>query len=271
MKKYIFITLFMLASLVILLLPLDIITKNNEIDYELIKEAEPTYVYYVSNNQIVGVPIKFDEKNKYELIDAVFKHLTEKSNSVARQYHTKVNLNSKLLSYELRKDDIYLEVTDNFFEIDEEDILFALAQILYTYKELGFDEVYVTNNGKIISQMGDVVMVDGLNELPVNLDVSTTSYDAKIVKITYYYADNSKTFINHIINQNEDELSFTLNKLINFLNKEYKTNVELHSFTKDPYYLTVNLKCAEKDSHIIKQTIGKSLNIKEENIKIEYD
>ena len=263
-----FITLFILTSLIILLLPKDIITKKSEIDYEVIKEIEAKYVYYISDHKLVGVPIITEDVNKYELITLVFKYLTEKSNSVAKKYHTALNLNTKLVAYELRGDDIYLEVTDNFLQIEKEITLLALAQVLYSYKELGFSEVYITNNNKIIDQMADVVMLSGLDELPVNLDISSTSHNTKKVKITYYYKDNTKTFINHIINQNEDELAFTLNKLIKFINEEYKMSVSLIDYKKGTHYLTVNLSCKDEDIEIVKRIISKNLNIKPENIII---
>ena len=109
------------------------------------------YVYYVKDNKVIGVPIEKKNNDKYELIDLTFKYLTEKSNSVSIDYNTYLNLNAKLSSYEIRGSDIYLEVSDNFFKINNKDILFALAQVLYSYKELGFRDVYITKDKKIIS------------------------------------------------------------------------------------------------------------------------
>lgn len=266
MKKYMFCTLFILTSLVILLLPKDIMTKKQEIDYEILEEKAPLYVYYVNNNKIYGVPIECREENKYKLIELAFKYLTEKSNSVDEIYYTCLNLNTKLVSYEVRKNDIYLEVTNNFLEIKEGNVLFALAQVLYSYKELGFDEVYITNNGKIIEQMANVILYDGLDELPVNLDVSTLSHNTKTVKIVYYYKNQTKSFVNHIINFNEDELAFTLKKIIDFVNKEHNTDIKLIQFQKTAQFLTVDLSCKEEDEVIIKKILMNNLNINETNI-----
>ena len=162
MKKYLIFIIFILFLLVILLIPKDFKNKDNEIYYEVINEKEVFYVYYIKDNKVIGVPIERLNNDKYELIDLTFKYLTEKSNSVDIYYNTYLNLNAKLSSYEIRGADIYLEVSDNFFKIDNEDILFALAQVLYSYKELGFSDVYITKDKKIISNMNNVVMYDGI-------------------------------------------------------------------------------------------------------------
>ena len=189
MKKYIFFTVFILSTLIILLTPKDIITKEYKIEYELIENKDYIYVYYVSDERLVGVPIYSKEKDKYKLIDLVFKYLTEKSNSVGLEYQTLLNLNSKLLSYELRGKDIYLEIDDNFLNIKNEVTLLALSQLLYTYKELGYKEVFIEHEGEILDQMSSVILYDGLNELPVNLIANTSSVNSKTIKITYYYKD----------------------------------------------------------------------------------
>jgi hypothetical protein len=143
MKKFIFSTIFVLSSIVILLLPKDIITKKYEIEYEVIESKKTSYIYYLEHDMVVGVPVELNEDNKFKLIELVFKYLTEKSNSVDPIYHTCLKLNSKLLSYEIRNDDIYLEVTNNFFEINDEDALYALAQVLYTYNT--FYSFFISN------------------------------------------------------------------------------------------------------------------------------
>ena len=183
MKKFIFGTILLLSSISILLLPKDIIPKNYEIEYEVIETKKTSYIYYLEQDMLVGVPVEIAEVNKFKLIEIVFKYLTEKSNSVNPVYHTCLKLNAKLLSYEIRNNDIYLEVTSNFFEIDDKDVLYALAQVLYTYKELGFTEVFITKDNQIIKQMADIILYNGLTELPVNLDVSTSSNQTKIIKI----------------------------------------------------------------------------------------
>ena len=153
MKKYQVFIILILITLVILLLPKDIITKKNEIFYEVITEDELIYVYYVKDKKVIGVPLRKSNVDKYEQINLTFKYLTEKSNSVSSLYDTYLNLNSKLVSYEIRGDDIYLEVSDNFFDVDKKDIIFILAQVLYSYKELGYSEVYITKDRKILDYL----------------------------------------------------------------------------------------------------------------------
>ena len=268
MKKYMCITVSILFLLIILLLPKDIIPKKIEIDYEVIKQDTPVYIYYVKNENIIGYPIHIEEKNKFKLINIVFTYLTEKSNSVSKEYHSELNLSSKLLSYDIRNNDIYLEVSDDFYKIKDEDTILALAQVLYTYKELGYDEVYLTKDGKIKSQMADVILYDGIKELAVNIDMKNTSSSTKTVRITYYYKDKTKGFINHIINKNEDEISFKLKKLIEFVNKEYKLDVKLVNIIKTDEFLNINLTCSSNDTMILKELLIKNLSVKEHNIII---
>ena len=268
MKKYLFFIIFILFLLVILLIPKDFKNKDNEIYYEVINEKEVFYVYYIKDNKVIGVPIERLNNDKYELIDLTFKYLTEKSNSVGIYYDTYLNLNAELSSYEIRGADIYLEVSDNFFKIDNRDILFALAQVLYSYKELGFSDVYITKDKKIISNMDNVVMYDGIDELNVNLDIISTKYETKNVKIIYYYEDDSKLFINHIIDFHEDEVTFKMKKIIEFINKEYKTEITLNNYKMTKYTITVDLNCKEKDIEIIKKLLSDNLNIKKDNIII---
>ena len=268
MKKFIFSTILILSSIVILLLPKDIIPKSYEIEYGMIGTKRTSYIYYLEKDMVIGVPVEIQEDNKFKLIELVFKYLTEKSNSVNPMYHTCLKLNSKLLSFEIRDDDIYLEVTSDFFEIDDDDALYALAQVLYTYKELGFTEVFITQDNQVIKQMADVILYDGLTELPVNLDISTSSSQTKTIKIEYYYKNQTKSFINHIINANQDETKYIVEKLINFVNKEYNTHITLINLEKNKYSIKVELQCNNEDSIIIKELLLKNLDINEQNIII---
>ena len=267
MKKYIFSVIFILMSLIIILLPKDNITKKYEIEYEMIDYKEYIYVYYVDNGKLIGIPIEVTNNDKFILIETVFKYLTEKSNSVI--YETYLEVNSKLTSYEIRGDNIYLEVNDIFLDLKDKKTLLGLSQILYSYKELGYKEVFILNDGKIIEQMHNVVLYHGLNELPVNLLNNTTSINTKVIKITYYYKNNTKSFVNYIVDYNEDESTVVLSKLIEFINSEYNINLKLIDFNKYNYVMSLRLSCEEKDVLIVKKIISDNLNIEKENIIIE--
>ena len=268
MKKYMLYTISILFLLIIILLPKDIIPKKYEIDYELIKEENIKYIYYVKEENVYGYPVVIEESNKFKLIPIVFSYLTEKSNSVSKEYHTKLNLNSKLVSYEIINNDIYLELSNEFYNMKKDDAILALAQVLYSYKEMGFDEVYFKKDGKIESQMASVILSNGLKDMAVNLDMANTTNKIKTVKIIYYYKDKTKGFINHVINSNEDETTFKLQKIIKFINKEYKVEVKLLNVSKTDTDLTIYLNCNEKDLPIVKKLLIKNLGIKEENIVI---
>ena len=49
------------------------------------------------------------------------------------------------------------------------------------------DFCILTKDKKIISNMDNVVMYDGIDELNVNLDIISTKYETKNVKIIYYF------------------------------------------------------------------------------------
>ena len=82
MKKYMVSVISLLFIAVMLLLPVNVFKKNIKIDYELEKERVKTYVYYVADKEVVGVPIYDISSNKYTQIKEVFMYLTQKSNYV---------------------------------------------------------------------------------------------------------------------------------------------------------------------------------------------
>ena len=226
------------------------------------------YVYYVKDGNIIGIPLEA-QKDKYENISLAFKYLTEKSNIAPVSYQTNLNLNSKLVSYEIRNNDIYLEVSDEFLSVKPSNTTLLLSQVLYTYKEMGFDEVYILNKGEIIKEMSSVVLANGLTELPVNLIADTTSHNSKTIKVTYYYKNSSKFFINYIVNQDTDELKFKIEKLIEFYNNEYDMNLRLKNVIKDKNYLSIELEGNIKEVEILKELIKKNVDIKNINISVE--
>ena len=199
----------------------------------------------------------------------VFKYLTEKSNFVSTIYNTNLNLSSKLLSYEIRNNDIYLEVNDHFLNIKQANTLLALSQVLYSYKDLGYDEVYILNKGEIIKEMSSVVLDGGLKELPVNLMSNTTSYNSKTIKITYYYKNGTKSFLNYIVNSNIDDLEFKVEKLIDFYNNEYNSSIKLISIMKDIKAIYLKVEGSEQDITLLMNLISK--NIEEKNIHINFE
>ena len=143
MKKYIFAVILILSCLLIVLIP----KKQPELSYEYLEETAKITVYYVSDNKIIGVEMKKVSTNKYEAIEEVFLYLTANANS--SNYSSYLNLSTRLVSYEIRRDTIYLNVSNDFFRVDEENVNLLLAQILYSYQELGYKEVYLKSDDKI--------------------------------------------------------------------------------------------------------------------------
>ena len=258
MKKYMLFVLSILLVVVFSLLPINIFNTKYPIDYELEKADEVNYIYFIEDNDVIGVPIYNLSENKYTKIKEVFLYLTEKSNSVDVKYNTYLNLNTKLISYEIKKDDLFLELSGDFFKMEKEVSLFALAQILYTYKELGFQNVFLKNNGEVIKQVSGYVTYNGITTLPVNLVMASTSTNTKTIKIKYNFKDNTKSFINYVTNYDTNEVSFVLEKLIEFVNLEYQTSIKLINVNSSKNYLKITLELKSDEVEIIKKIINEN-------------
>ena len=268
MKKYISIVILTLSTVITILIFDLFITNKKEISYELIQNDSYKYVYYVKDDELIGVPIKMENMSKYELIEVYFEYLSSKSNSVSKEYHTKLVLSSTLLSYEIKNTDLYLEVSDNFFDISSEDITYAIAQIVYSYQEIGYEEIFLIHNKEVVKEMGDIILYNGVSEVAINIQTIATSINRKKVKISYYYKNNTKTFINYFINENQDETTFKLNKIIEFLNTEYMTNITLDNYFKTDDELIIGITCQESDIKLIEKLLFNNFEIDKDNLKI---
>lgn len=260
MKKYMFGVISLLMAVVLFLLPNNLFGNRIKINYELEKEKEAIFIYYVVENEIIGVPIYNISTDKYTQIKEVFMYLTEKSNGVNEKYETYVNLNTKLISYDVIHDSIFLEINDSFFVMDEEDTNYTLGQILYTYQDLGFKNIFLKYEGKIVEQVNSIPIYNGINNLAINISYKANSINTKTVKVIYCYKDYSKSFINYIINSNEDNMSFILEELIQFINDEYEYNVSLISYKNTNNYLNLSLKINESEEKIVKKIINENIN-----------
>jgi len=260
MKKYMIIVILILFSIVVLLIPNNIFSKKNKLEYGIIDESNPNYVYYLKNDEIVGVPIYTLSTNKYKLIEEVFEYLTSKSNSVSELYETTLNLSSQLLSYEIIGNKIFLDLSNEFMKTESNDIKYALAQIKYSYLELGFEEIYLKNNNKQIIQLNDYVLTNGIGDLPVNINIMARTNSRKVIKVNYFYKDKIKTFINYVIDDTTSEISFVLENLITFLDKEYQKNIELVAINYFDDTLTITIDADDLDQEIIKELIISNIN-----------
>ena len=259
MKKYMISVISILFVIVLFLLPTNIFKNKIEITYELEKEKNITYVYYGLEGEIVGVPIYDISSNKYTQIKEVFMYLTTKSNYINEKYETYLNLNAKLVSYEVLNDDIYLEIDNSFFKIDNNNTNLVLGQILYTYQELGFKNIYLKHNGNILSQVNSIPTYNGINNLAINVLYKANSTNTKTVKVIYSYKDNSKGFINYIINSDIENSLFITNELIEFINLEYDYNVSLISLKRVNNYIDLKLKILDNEKEITKKIINENL------------
>ena len=268
MKKYIIGVLFTLSTVITILLTNIIMSGKLDIKYELIENSSHRYIYYVKGEELIGVPVKLENKSNYELIETYFEYLTSRSNSVGKEYHTALVLSSQLLSYEIKNKDLYLEVSDNFMRVDDSDWIYVIGQLVYSYQELGYEEIYIIHDKKIVSELGNIVLYNGVSEVGINIENLATTQDRKKVKISYYYKNDTKTFINYFINGTEDETKFKLNKIIAFLNNQYKRNITLDNFANNGSELTVYLTCQNEDIKLIEKLLFNNFNINKNNLKI---
>ena len=235
-KKYIFGVISLLVLFIFIVIPKD----KKELSYQYLEEAPKITVYYVDDNKLIGVLLPYESENKYDLIKETFNYLTEKANSTA--YQSMINLSTKLVSYEVRNKTLYLNLSDDFFRTNLENTTLAIGQIFYTFKELGYVDIYLLNNNEIIRQIGDCFLEEGIkSNLLVNFEVVSKTLETKTIRIEYVYQNNNKTFMNYIIDLEEDEIKFKLERLISFVNKEYEGNLKLLSFEKNVNELIVLL------------------------------
>ena len=266
MKKYVFIVLFLLVLSIIILFPRDFDNKNIKIDYEIIEEKTPNYVYFVKDDKVYGLDLILNSKSKYELIEEVFLYLSEKSNSVSEEYYTSLNFNTKLLSYSINQNNLFLEVSSDFFNTSKEDSKYALAQIYYTYKELGFNDIYITYNGKILDTFHDNILTNGINVLNTNLIDLSTSKNKSMVEVIFYYLNDTKCVMNYVVNENLDLIEFEIEKIIEFMGDECDINIILIDLKHNEDYIDLTLKIDEKDRLKIEKIIKENFT----NIKINF-
>lgn len=268
MKKYMLGVLFSLSTVITILLTSIIMSEKLDIKYELIKSSSYKYIYYIKDEELIGVPVKLENSSNFELIEVYFEYLTSKSNSVGKEYYTSLIPSSELLSYEIKNEDLYLEVSDNFMKVDNSDWVYVIGQLVYSYQELGYEEIYIIHNKKIVSELGNIVLYNGVSEVGINMENLATTQDRKKVKITYYYKNDTKTFINYFINDTEDETKFKLNKIIDFLNTQYKRQIALDNFSNNGSELIVYLRCKDEDIKLIEKLLFNNFDINKNNLKI---
>ncbi len=256
LKKYFLAVFLILFCLIIIVIP----KENPEISYEYLTEGKTMRVYYVDDEQVVGILLPTINDNKYLMIEEAFTYLTSKANSTS--YKSCVNLSTTLVSYRLQNDDIYLDVSDDFFRINQTEADLALAQILYTYQSLGYDNVFLMQNNQIIEQLGNSVLKDGIQDnLLVNYEVASSSMNNKTLRIDYEYANQNQTFINYLVDKDIDEVEFKINKIISFINREYETEIKLINFDYNNEKLNLMVEAKSEDLLILKNLLLKNLQL----------
>ena len=252
--------------IIILILPKGVFSKKGKLDYELIGEKTATYIYYVKENEIVGIPIYDLSENKYLLIHEVFSYLSIKSNSIDLGYDTCLKLNTKLLGYEIIGKNIYLDVEESFFSLDKSKSLYALAQVLYSYQSIGYERVFFRNNGQIKGQIDNYILSDGLISLPINLVVLAQSNSRKVIKVNYKFMDETIMFTNFVVDNDMKKPNFIIDRIKEFVNEEKTMSFDVINLEEYDNYLRMVVKISQKDVSYFEELIDMNFN----NVIIEY-
>lgn len=255
LKKYIFAVFLILLCLIVIIIP----KEKTDLSYEYLEEKETVIIYYIDNEQIIGINMPKTSSNKFMLIEEVFAYLTSKANTSS--YASYVNLSTKLISYEIRNDFIYLNLTNDFYRIDDSKVDLALAQILYTYKNLRYEKVFIKVDDVLVEQVGNCNLANGiLDNLNINYEVVSKTMENKTIRIDYLFQNKNKLFINYLVDKDTDEERFKLVKIIDFINFEYKTDLKLIGFEKTDFKITVMLEGDKKSFKVLKELLTKNLD-----------
>ena len=255
LKKYIFAVFLILICLIVIIIP----KEKNDLTYEYLEEKETVIIYYIDNEQVIGINMPKTSLNKFTLIEEVFEYLTSKANTT--YYASYVNLSTKLISYEIRNDAIYLNLTNDFYRIDDSKVDLALAQILYTYKNLSYEKVFIKVEDFLVEQVGNCNISNGiLDNLNINYEVVSKTMENKTIRIDYLLQNKNKLFINYLVDKDTDEVSFKVEKIIEFINHEYQTNLKLNSFDKTDFKITIMLDGDTKSFEVLNELLTKNLD-----------
>lgn len=205
-------------------------------------ETDGTCIYYITQeNRVIGVPVELVSTNVYEKIEEVFQYLTSQSNSVGVAYHTALVPSTYLKTYKVKDKTVTLNVSDDFYRYNKKEIERLLAQILYSYREIGFETVKLEINNVLVEQLENVLLSNGIPDCPtVNIIYETkNTQEAQIVRVKYAYPNGSKIIFHYVIDKAIDKTQFMIEKTIQFLVEEYSTNLqfEQYVFRNDSYTL----------------------------------
>ena len=72
--------------------------------------------------------------------------------------------------------------------------------------------------------------------------------------------NKNKLFINYLVDKDTDEVSFKVEKIIEFINHEYQTNLKLNSFDKTDFKITIMLDGDTKSFEVLNELLTKNLD-----------
>lgn len=131
---------------------------NYEIVYEQITTIDHK-VYFYDEDSLVYVNVKFEND---VTIEKLFNILTINSNSIKETYDTKLNLSSKLLNFSVEKNNIFLNINEDFLRFEDEDSIKILNQLQNTFSNLGYDFLYLKINDIKLDYIGFINVESGI-------------------------------------------------------------------------------------------------------------
>lgn len=208
MKILNIIILFLLCLSIYFFIPNNKITPS----YTYIEDTKAEFVFFVQENELVGVPLAFKAKNQYQKIEEAFNYLTSHSNRAPLNVETYLIPSIKMTSYDIFNDAIYLTLDDNLLRIEENKTQLALGQIYYTYSLLGYQNVYLKSDDEVLKEFNGYPILNGLRQkLFINLTVLETE-EAKMVSF-FYPKKNYLGLVNYAVSSETDTISFLLSKI----------------------------------------------------------
>ncbi len=159
MKAKIIIPLFIIVSVFLVRLS---VVKDKVEDYEIVYEEVKRLshnVYYYDGEKLVSVSYTFD--NTIE-VNYLFDLLTNKSNSIKEDYDTKLIITTRLLSYEIKDNNIILNVDNEFTRYNEVECYQIYSQLKNTFSNLGYESLIINVNDILLENIGYIDISCGI-------------------------------------------------------------------------------------------------------------
>lgn len=206
-------------------------------------------VYMLDNNDYLSrLEITYDSKDKEDIVKEIVDILTisSRTNRVRTGFRPIIPENTKLLNVIINNDNVTLDFSKNFLDVEEKDEEKLIEAIVYSITELeDFNSVTIKVEDILLQKLphslkkvpatidrtfkiNKIYDIDSLNDITS----TTVYYPAKIDDYSYYipvtkYTNSNKEKIEVIISELESSNTYNSN-IVNYMNSETKLiNYEL--------------------------------------------